>query len=151
MAAYDWKSCLFDSSYCLSQKRRGVFVWPSCQKIGEGFWKVSEVAICRYFSNCLFLKFLQYSQESTCVGFYFIKYSDFIKYRLQHRYFLEKHLRVVASKSVTLLIVFDHAEYKNILIVHLSGFRVVMQKEVSRFFRNTGGWELTYQDNQTRN
>ena len=77
--------------------------------------------------------------------------TDFIKYRLQHRYFLEEHLRVVASESVRLLIEFDHAEYKNILIVHLSGFRVVIQKELSIFFRNTGGWELTYQDNQTRN
>ena len=77
--------------------------------------------------------------------------SDFIKNRLQHRYFLEEHLRVVASESVRLLIEFDHAEYKNILIVHFSGFRVVIQKELSIFFRNTGGWELTYQDNQTRN
>ena len=77
--------------------------------------------------------------------------SDFIKNRLQHRYFLEEHLRVVASESVRFLIVFDDAEYKNILIVHSSGFRVVIQKELSIFFRNTGGWELTYQDNQTRN
>ena len=69
--------------------------------------------------------------------------SDFIKNRLQHRYFLEEHLRVVASESVRLLIVFDHAEYKNILIVHLSGFRVVMQKEVSRFFIDEYWWVET--------
>ena len=69
--------------------------------------------------------------------------SDFIKNRLQHRYFLEEHLRVVASESVRLLIVFDHAEYKNVLIVHLSGFRVVMQKEVSRFFIDEYWWVET--------
>ena len=69
--------------------------------------------------------------------------SDFIKNRLQHRHFLEEHLRVVASESVRLLIVFDHAEYKNVLIVHLSGFRVVMQKEVSRFFIDEYWWVET--------
>ena len=69
--------------------------------------------------------------------------TDFIKNRLQHRYFLEEHLRVVASESVRLLIVFDHAEYKNVLIVHLSGFRVVMQKEVSRFFIDEYWWVET--------
>ena len=69
--------------------------------------------------------------------------SDFIKNRLQHRYFLEEHLRVVASESVRLLIVFDHAEYKNVLIVHLSGFRVVMQKEMSRFFIDEYWWVKT--------
>ena len=81
--------------------------------------------------------------ESISNNVVYLQASDFIKNRLQHRYFLEEHLRVVASESVRLLIVFDHAEYKNILIVHLSGFRVVMQKEVSRFFIDEYWWEET--------
>ena len=81
--------------------------------------------------------------ESISNNVVYLQASDFIKNRLQHRYFLEEHLRVVASESVRLLIVFDHAECKNVLIVHLSGFRVVMQKEVSRFFIDEYWWEET--------
>ena len=89
--------------------------------------------------------------ESIFNEFVCLQASDFIKNRLQHRCFLEEYLRAVASESVRLLIVFDHAEYKNVLIVHLRDLRVVMQKKGSRFFRNTGGWKLTHHDNQTRN
>ena len=54
------------------------------------------------FSNYLFLKNLQYSQENTCVGASFFKVPDlcnFIKQKLQHRYFpvnIAKYLRTAS-------------------------------------------------------
>ena len=49
----------------------------------------SEAAVRRCYSQLVFLKMSQYSQENTYIEVFLIK--DFIKKRLQHRYFSCKY------------------------------------------------------------
>ena len=140
---------VFLTHHIVSHKREGEFLFDHpARRLEKDFAKFRKLSFADIFQIVCSQNFCNIHRKAPVLESIFNKVvclqaSDFIKNRLQHRYFLEEHLRVVASESVRLLIVFDHAEYKNVLIVHLSGFRVVMQKEVSRFFIDEYWWVET--------
>ena len=62
-------------------------------------FKTAEAATGGFFKK-VFLKISQYSQENVCVGASGVFGVNFIKLRLQHRYFpvnIKERLRVTAS------------------------------------------------------